>query len=70
MEHKMKLNELYYCPECNEVFERNSLGLFSQDCPSCTNHFTVLLSIFFKKDMSKGETSGFAQIFDKGGTGF
>ena len=53
----MKLNQANYCPDCNEVFERNA-PVFAENigCPSCTNRSVIPLHmILFERANYAGQ---------------
>ena len=52
----MKITKTYFCPDCQEVFERNKLT--GTTCPSCTNKLTInlkaMITCLKKKDLTLG----------------
>ena len=56
----MKLNHTYYCPDCEEIFERAS-GPYEEGgfCPSCTNRSVMpLYMILFERAKHEKNTRG------------
>ena len=45
----MKLNDAWYCPDCEEVFWLSEVTFIH--CPSCTNRRTVTLLSLVEKDL-------------------
>ncbi len=54
----MKLNNAWFCPDCEEVFGIDVDIMFT--CPSCTNRFTVPVTTLMRgdKDVEKIDSTG------------